>query len=115
MSFDAGIHFYQKMSTDLSWQFGATYSFGSDLKTSQDFYAYTYKYQLGVIEDEKDTIDYYDNVEGLTTLPTGFSAGVAVSYKKWMFGGQYEYKNWQQFKEVVNTNELIRTTTKTKQ
>ena len=106
VAFDGGLHFYQKMSTDLSWQFGATYSFGSDLKTSQDFYAYTYKYQLGVVEDEKDTIDFYDNVQGLTSLPTGFSSGVAVSYKKWMFGGQYEYKNWQQFKEVVNTNEL---------
>ena len=106
MSFDGGIHFYQKMSTDLSWQFGATYSFGSDLKTSQGFYAYTYKYQLGVVEDEKDTIDFYDNVQGLTTLPTGFSTGVAVSYKKWMVGCQYEYKNWHQFKEVVNAIEL---------
>jgi len=103
MSFDGGLHFYQKMSKDLSWQFGATYSFGSELKASQDFYAYTYKYQLGVVEDEKDTLDYYENLEGQTTLPTGFSAGVAVHHKKWMFGAQYEYKNWYQFKEVIDS------------
>ena len=29
-----------------------------------------------------------------------------MNYKKWMFGGQYEYKNWQQFKEVVNAIDL---------
>ena len=87
----------------MPWQFGATYAFGTDLKASQDFYAYTYKYQLGVIEDEKDTIDFYENIQGLTTLPTGFSAGMAVSYKKWMFGAQYEFKNWQNYKEVIDS------------
>lgn len=101
-TFDGGMHFFQKVNKDFSWQFGATYTFGNDLKGSQNFYAYSFKYDHGIIEREKDTLSYYEDLEGTISIPRMVSSGLAVTYKSWTVGFQYDIENWQQYKEVFD-------------
>lgn len=110
--FDAGMHFYQKVNKNISWQFGATFGFNSSLNISQDFYAYTFKTDTYYNQTVKDTIAFNENQKGKITTPRTFSTGMAVSYKKWMVGFQYNINNWQQYKEVINDVDVTEFTLK---
>ncbi len=106
VAFDAGTYFEQKINDNLSWQFGATYAFNSDLNARQDFYSYSFKYNFGIVESEKDTLEFYEDLEGTVTIPTAFSSGVSVTMKRLTLGAQYNMANWQNYSEVFGGEDV---------
>lgn len=99
---DAAIHYYQKIDKNWAYQFGAKLDLGRDVTGFQDFYAYNYKLS-GTSETSKDTVSQFTDSEGYFTLPSGTSFGLSLIYKeKWTFSGQYQFLNWQDYKESFN-------------
>jgi hypothetical protein len=101
-TFDAALHYYQKINNKWAYQFGAKLDLGRDVTGYQDFYAYNYKLASSV-ETSKDTVSQFTDSEGYFSLPSGTSFGLSLIYKeKWTFSGQYQFLNWQDYKESFN-------------
>ncbi len=105
--FDVGLHYYEKISNKLTFQLGATAKLGSEVKGFQDFYAYNFKYSAdGVTELGKDTVNYYEDSEGIFNLPKGFGIGASVTLdRKITLSAQYEAQNWQSYSETFDSIE----------
>jgi hypothetical protein len=108
---DAGLHYTQKLSKKITLQLGGNYTLGKQVNAFHDFYAYNFKYFNVVSEVEKDTLTFYEDQQGKLTLPSGFSAGFALSFsKKWLVATQYSIQNWQnyteEFENISTTSQL---------
>jgi len=100
-TYDAGVHYYQKLNDKWSYQFGATLNIGKSITGYRDLYAYTYSLSTnGVGEFPKDTVDQFTDTEGTFYVPRGTSFGLALTFdNRFVFSGQYEFRNWQNYKE----------------
>lgn len=111
-SFDFGLHYYEKINNNLSYQIGLTTAFGSKVRAYQDFYSYTYKLSAYQTEVISDTTNYYEDVRGFISLPKSFALGGAVTFNQRVtLTAQLEiadtYKYYESFDSVeTHYNEL---------
>lgn len=105
-SMDYGVHYFEKINEDFSYQIGVTANLGNKVNAYQDFFAYTY--ELGSIEEEiiSDTTDYYEDNKGFVKLPKSLAFGTAVTFKKRVtLSAQYEMSDHQQYYEYFDSTE----------
>lgn len=103
-NFDLGIQYSQKLNNKLKVAFGVDYTLNNKLNVTKDYFAYNYKYStFSVIETEKDTVEFQENIEGKINLPSGIKIGAAVTFnQKLTTTIQYEQTNWNDYTEVFN-------------
>lgn len=102
--FDAGVQYYQKLSSKSSLKYGATFSFPGNLNIKQDFYAYDFSYVYTYTVSPHDTLSYYQGKQGVYRLPRKFSTGIAYQFaKKWTLGVQYDIQNWNQMTKTIDS------------
>lgn len=107
--FDGGIQFMKRLTTlnknKIFLRMGAHYSLGSDWKTSNDYYAYTFTYNFGVQEIPKDTLSANENLEGSFSIPEKITIGLGIGRNKqdkssWDLAFQFEIRDWTTFMET---------------
>lgn len=102
--FDAGVQYYQKISSKSNIRYGATFSFPGNLNVKQDFYAYNFNYVYTYIDSPQDTLSYYKGKPGVYRLPRKFSTGIAYQFGgKWTIGAQYDVQNWNQMTKTIDS------------
>lgn len=101
---DLGLQYNQKLNDNLKIAFGIDYTLNNKLSVSKDYFAYNYKYStFSVIETEKDTVDFQENIEGKINLPSGIKIGAAVTFnQKLTTSIQYEQSNWNDYTEIYD-------------
>ena len=106
-SFDGGMQFYKKIKTAKEnryfFNLGVNYSLNSNVSTQNDFFAYTFKYNFGVQELAKDTLETNSDTSSIT-LPQKLEFGIVIgkSFKnkrRWDFGIQYSIMDWTEFRD----------------
>ncbi len=106
--FDVGLHYYEKINKNFSYQLGATANLGRAVTGYKDIFAYSYlSSDDQIFENPKDTlIDIVDN-KGSFNIPTGVGFGTSVIYKeKFTFSAQYEFQNWQDYSENFDSTSI---------
>jgi len=111
--FDYGLMIDQKIK-DKNVCFGIMYSPSTQLKSTDNIFAYTYTLS-GQYEYFGDTIQNSNEQQGFMDFPSSLSLGVSL-YKtnNWLFSFDYNYTNWEQYKlfnvgtdYIENINEFI--------
>lgn len=100
-AFDFGVHYYEKINKNISYQIGLTTALGSKVRAFQDFYSYTYKMSAYHTELISDTTNYYEDFRGHIYLPRSFAIGAAVTIKQRVtltaqldMADTYKYYEW---------------------
>ncbi|MES2629723.1 MAG: hypothetical protein V4616_12210 [Bacteroidota bacterium] len=113
VTFDIGTYFsfYPNREKPLKLNFGATYTFGTSLKTSQEVIKQTFITNALLNEFPVDTIDYFKDTKGSITIPQTISLGASMVYKdRWVVGVDYRTQTWSQFSQDLRgsfiTNDL---------
>ncbi|MCT4582568.1 MAG: hypothetical protein N4A35_14220 [Flavobacteriales bacterium] len=104
VNLDFGLQYSQQINKGLTLAFGIDYTMNNQLNVSKDYYAYNYKYStFSVIETEKDTVDFQENITGKINLPTGIKVGIAATFnQKLTTSLQYEQSNWNDYSELYD-------------
>lgn len=103
---DLGLQYSQKLNNKLKVAFGVNYTLNNELNVNKDYFAYNYKYsQYSVIETEKDTVEFQENIKGKINLPSRIKIGAAVTFnQKLTTSIQYEQTSWNNYTETYNSN-----------
>ena len=111
LHFNTGFQFYKRFITVKKNKYflrlGASYDLKSTINTNNDFFAYTFLYNLGIQEQALDTIENIENLSGSTTIPEKVSFGLGFGKNKndqrrWDIGIQYSFTDWSKFNEIRN-------------
>jgi hypothetical protein len=108
-AFDLGAlySFYPNPAKSAKLTFGATYSFASSLRASQESLTQTFLNSTSGSEFPIDTIRYVKDDRGEVKLPWSIGLGASVLFsEKLMLGVDYSTQNWSSFSQTINNTEI---------
>lgn len=111
---DIGLQYQARFNRAFAMNIGLTYTIGTNLKSFDDVFSYTFIY-IGSdirVENVIDTVEFVEDVEGRTTLPHIFRTGFNLEFKdtnightnkyRILLGVDYDYEPWSNYKVTFN-------------
>lgn len=97
--FEFGLLYKQKITNNLSYSIGSSFSTGSTLTSTRDEFFGTYT-NFSSVEVVRDTLFYASENKGEINIPLNFKIGAAVQLNNNLeIAAQYQMQDWSSYKE----------------
>lgn len=105
-NFDIGLLYKQRVSSTLSYSFGASLTTGTSLNANREEIRANYT-NFSSNEIIRDTISYLANNSGKVTLPLSLKVGASVKLNNNLdLAVQYQQQDWSKFDESFNVSSV---------
>jgi hypothetical protein len=94
-----GLMYHRNLNKGYHLTVGASFFAKSNVNVKADKIAYTYTSSSLGVDNIRDTLLLENNSKEEITLPMGIGAGLSFGRgSKWLVGGDFSYKQWEDFK-----------------
>ncbi len=106
VDFQAGVLFRQRVSKNMTYSIGASYSLGTKLNATREDFFGTYT-NFSSVEVIQDTLQYFSENEGKVVVPSSLSVGGSVNLNKNLdIAVQYNRQDWSNYEEIFDQNSV---------
>jgi hypothetical protein len=105
--FELGANYKTKVNEKYDFSIGLTGAPAQGLRSKKSVLWQNYVLTSIGSESMRDTIDYFDDVKGITKLPLALGLGFMLSHsKQWDLGLDFSYQDWSHYKSFGREDTL---------